>query len=282
LRAALLAADAIHFPDPQKATAGIHFTRVLAALGIADDVAARLRPHPNGMTAMRALAEAEGHPVGCTQTTEIVATPGVSFVAPLPKEHELATVYTVALKAGMSNPAARAFALRLTGRESAAARTAAGFEGAAIRRATAADAVGACAVVFDVLQEYGLVPEPQGTDADLMDLDAHYFARGGSFDVALDRVGAIVGCCGMKAMANGAFELRKMYIRQDLRGQGLGQRLLDRALAWARARGVARVELETASVLKEAIALYTKAGFVPRPGPIDTCRCDQAFVLEIS
>ena len=282
LRTALLAADAIFFPDPHKATAGIHFARVLGALGIADEVAPRLRPQPNGMTAMRALSEAGGRPIGCTQTTEIVATPGVALVSPLPKEHELATVYTVALKAAHENGAARDFARLLTGRDWAPARAAAGFEGAVIRRATGADAAGAREVVFGVLAEYGLVPEPGGTDADLMDLDAHYFSRGGSFDVALDPEGRIAACCGLKPMADGAFELRKMYVRRDARGLGVGQRLLDRALALARARGCPRVELETASVLKEAIALYRKAGFVPRPGKIDTCRCDQAFVLELA
>ena len=40
LRAALLAADEIHFPDPEQATAGIHFARVLRDLGIRDAVAA--------------------------------------------------------------------------------------------------------------------------------------------------------------------------------------------------------------------------------------------------
>jgi molybdate transport system substrate-binding protein len=56
LRAALRAASAIHFPDPVKATAGIHFAGVLRELGIADEVAARCRTHPNGATAMRELA----------------------------------------------------------------------------------------------------------------------------------------------------------------------------------------------------------------------------------
>ena len=49
-------------------------------------------------------------------------------------------------------------------------RAAAGFEGEAIRRATATDAAGVREVVFGVLAEYGLVPEPSGTDADLADL----------------------------------------------------------------------------------------------------------------
>lgn len=281
LRDALLAADEIFLPDPQKATAGIHFAKVLAELGIAGDVAARLRPHPNGMTAMRALAAAGGRAIGCTQTTEIRATPGVVLVAPLPAGHELATVYTVALKAGAPGHTARSFAIHLTGPGAAAARAAAGFEGVVIRRATVADTAEARELVFAVLAEYGLRPEPDGTDADLRDLETGFLRDGGMFDVAADPDGRLAGCCGLKVLADGRLELRKMYVRRDRRGQGLGRRLLDRALAWARARGYPRVELETASVLKEAIALYEKSGFAPRPGKVDTCRCDRAYVIEL-
>ena len=86
LRAALLAADAIYFPDPKLATAGIHFAKVLERLGIGADVAARLQPHPNGATAMRALAQSgAARPIGCTQVTEILSTPGVTLVGPLPE-----------------------------------------------------------------------------------------------------------------------------------------------------------------------------------------------------
>lgn len=98
LRAALLAADEIHFPDPQLATAGIHFAKVLADLGIATEVASRLCTAPNGATAMRALAASTARrPVGCTQATEILSTPGIVLVASLPPGCELATVYTAGI-----------------------------------------------------------------------------------------------------------------------------------------------------------------------------------------
>lgn len=50
LKAALLAADAIHFPDPDRATAGIHFARVLRELGVFEYLAPRFRTAPNGAT----------------------------------------------------------------------------------------------------------------------------------------------------------------------------------------------------------------------------------------
>ncbi|HTS84756.1 MAG TPA: substrate-binding domain-containing protein [Usitatibacter sp.] len=108
LRDALLAADAIYFPDPAKATAGIHFNQVLERLGIHAKVASRIRTFPNGATAMRAMADAAGHPIGCTQATEIRATVGVKLVAPLPAGFDLVTVYTGAVSAVASEPAVAA------------------------------------------------------------------------------------------------------------------------------------------------------------------------------
>jgi molybdate transport system substrate-binding protein len=130
LRTALRAASAIFFPDPQRATAGIHFARVLETLGIAAEIAGRLSTHPNGATAMRALAKATGErPIGVTQITEILNTPGVTLVAPLPREFELATVYTAAVCARAAVPdAARRLVALLSAGQTRAVREQAGFE----------------------------------------------------------------------------------------------------------------------------------------------------------
>ena len=49
-------------------------------------------------TAMRELAAAKGaRPIGCTQVTEILNTPGVTLVGPLPEGCALATIYTGAV-----------------------------------------------------------------------------------------------------------------------------------------------------------------------------------------
>jgi len=130
LRTALRAAGAIFFPDPQRATAGIHFARVLEGLGIAAEVAGRLSTHPNGATAMRALAQASSaRPIGVTQITEILNTPGVALVGPLPREFELATVYTAAVCTNAAAPeAARRLVALLAAEGRRPLREQAGFE----------------------------------------------------------------------------------------------------------------------------------------------------------
>lgn len=130
LRAALLAADAVYFPDAQRSTAGIHFASVLQQLGIHDELAPRFRNFPNGATAMRELAAATStNPIGCTQVTEIRYTQGVELVALLPAEFELATLYTAAVAQSTAEPelAARFIAL-LTGTQTLTLRSQAGFE----------------------------------------------------------------------------------------------------------------------------------------------------------
>lgn len=130
LGALLRGAKGIYFPDPVKATAGIHFMKVLKALGLDQELADRLRPFPNGATAMREMASAtEQGLVGCTQVTEILYTPGVQLVGVLPREFELATVYTAAVCSRSSNPAAaQALVELLSADASAAPRLAGGFE----------------------------------------------------------------------------------------------------------------------------------------------------------
>jgi molybdate transport system substrate-binding protein len=100
LRAVFLAADAVFVPDTKASTAGIHVAKVLAQLGIADEVASHLRIYPNGATAMRHMAETDARrPIGCTQATEIIATQGIQLSGALPKGCDLATVYTAAVTA---------------------------------------------------------------------------------------------------------------------------------------------------------------------------------------
>jgi molybdate transport system substrate-binding protein len=129
-RESLLAAQGIYFPDPERATAGIHFMRVLDRLGIRSEVASRLRPYPNGATAMRELARTLGEKlIGVTQITEINITPGLTLVGPLPHGFELATTYSLAVCAKAESPeAARRFAEILTGEPARPLRKAAGFE----------------------------------------------------------------------------------------------------------------------------------------------------------
>ena len=149
-----------------------------------------------------------------------------------------------------------------------------------IRSATNADCERVKALVFGILQEYGLETAPNGTDNDLNDLEANYINRGGIFEILEDADGNLLGTVGLYPMDAETVELRKMYFAKELRGQGFGKRILQRMIEKSRESGFKKIYLETASVLKEAVHLYEKFGFEATPEK-HTPRCDTAYFLEL-
>ena len=73
--------------------------------------------------------------------------------------------------------------------------------------------------------------------------------------------GQAVGCGGI-AFEDGLAEIKRMYVRPDRRGAGIGRAILGRLEEEARARGMDRLVLETGDVLHPAIRLYERFGFV--------------------
>lgn len=129
LQSSLAGATSVYFPDPARATAGIHFMNVLDRLGLRASLQARLRPFPNGATAMAELARAaDAQPIGCTQVTEILYTDGVALAGPLPTPLDLVTEYSAAVASRTTDrELALAFVALLTGPETRALRERTGF-----------------------------------------------------------------------------------------------------------------------------------------------------------
>jgi putative acetyltransferase len=150
-----------------------------------------------------------------------------------------------------------------------------------LRPANNGDCDHIASLVFGVLREYNLKPDPASTDADIKDIDSSYFQRGGTFFVLEEKDGSIIGVYGLYPLEKHTCELRKMYLHKAHRGKGLGKLLLEDALTQARHLGFRRMTLETASVLKEAIALYKSYGFAEYTPEHLSSRCDQAYVLEL-
>lgn len=94
-------ATKIYFPDPVRATAGIHCLKVLTALGLAQSHADRFTTFASGAIAMKAIVDAgdagEAGAIGITQCSEILYTPGVQYAGALPEPYALSTVYTAAV-----------------------------------------------------------------------------------------------------------------------------------------------------------------------------------------
>ena len=150
-----------------------------------------------------------------------------------------------------------------------------------VRPATNADCEKVKALVFGVLREYGLQSEPDGTDADLNDIEANYIKAGGLFEILEDAQGNLLGTGGLFPIDAETVELRKMYFDKSLRGRGFGKKMLERMIERARELKFKKIYLETASVLREAIGLYEKYGFKPTLEGMHSARCDTAYFLDL-
>ncbi len=151
-----------------------------------------------------------------------------------------------------------------------------------IRTATNADCDRVVALISGVLSEFNLPFDLDSKDSDLKNLEESYLRSGGSFELLEDRHGRLLGTYGLFRLTDETCELRKMYFVPEIRGLGLGRRVLFRAVDQARLLGYRSIVLETISVLKDAIRLYTRFGFMPIETEHVSARVDQAYVLDLA
>ena len=89
---------------------------------------------------------------------------------------------------------------------------------------------------------------------------AHILAPGGQIYMALDGEDR-VGTCALIKIGDAEFEVAKMGVAENRRGQGIGRVLLEFVIADARQMNARRLYIETNTSLKNAIHLYESVGF---------------------
>lgn len=143
-------------------------------------------------------------------------------------------------------------------------------------------------VIRDVMTEFGAVGEGYSiNDPEVGDMFGAYQGSGSAFFVITGPAGEVLGGGGIGPLAGGdadTCELKKMYFLPDLRGSGMGMRLLRHCLHTARLLGYARCYLETLDTMHHARKLYRKVGF----SDLDSARgatghsgCNRWMMLEL-
>jgi len=108
-----------------------------------------------------------------------------------------------------------------------------------------------------IAKTFGLEEEDRIT---LSDPGGRILEPGGRILIAVAESGPI-GCCALRPIGPGVFEIAKMAVAEGHRGRGIGRKLLEYAIAQAKAVGAVRLYLETNSQLANAIHLYESVGF---------------------
>ncbi|MCR1951345.1 GNAT family N-acetyltransferase [Clostridium sp. DSM 100503] len=154
------------------------------------------------------------------------------------------------------------------------------MENILVRKARNGDEVEILNLVGEVLNLYGLDLNSEVEDLDITDISKYYIQNNGDFEV-IEFNGEIIGTYGIYKINDETCELRKMYLKQDFQGMGLGNVMIENSFKIAKSLNYKRITLQTNSVLYKAIKLYKKYGF--EEFNEEVCdRCDVAMVKEIA
>lgn len=133
--------------------------------------------------------------------------------------------------------------------------------GYVIRRASAADHEAVARELSAYLAFLGETLDGEGLDTDIAEWQTTYDGAGGVLLLVVDAAGGVVGTAGVRLLAPGLGELKRMWIRPEHQGRGLGRPLMDACLAEAGALGCRALRLDSERRLEAALHLYRAYGF---------------------
>lgn len=115
-------------------------------------------------------------------------------------------------------------------------------------------------------------------EQEMAQFPAPYVAPRGTLFLA-SRDGLPVGAVGVRPIGDGICEMKRLYVRPAGRGGGLGRKLAEATLDWARGAGYRVMRLDTIPKLAAARALYEDLGFTEIP-PYNPNPPDQVLFFE--
>ena len=99
-------------------------------------------------------------------------------------------------------------------------------------------------------------------ERELAELPGRYAPPGGALLLAFSGA-ELAGCAALRQLDGGTGEMKRLYVRAGVRGQGAGRDLVEAVVAEARALGYERLVLDTLPRMESAIGLYSAMGFQP-------------------
>jgi putative acetyltransferase len=156
-----------------------------------------------------------------------------------------------------------------------------------IRPIAAADNQQMAVIIRQVMTEYGAIgPGFSINDPEVDAITDNYQDPSGAYWVIMEG-DKVLGGGGIGPLVGGdpkVCELKKMYFLPDLRGKGLGIKMLNTLLEEARRLGYSICYLETLNRMTEAAKLYQKMGFQRISGPMGNTghnSCDSYYAIDL-
>ena len=143
-----------------------------------------------------------------------------------------------------------------------------------MRRARPEDAAAVRRELAAYLDNIGDTLDAEGLDHDIAHWQDEYDGRAGVLLPVMDEAGEVVGTAAVRVLEPGVAELKRMWLRPTVRGQGLAQELLDKCLDEGRRLGCRTMRLDSQARMAAAVRLYRKNDFREIPTYNDNRRAD--------
>lgn len=104
----------------------------------------------------------------------------------------------------------------------------------------------------------------QNFDAEMAALPEMYNEQNGGLFLAFKNDEAI-GIAGLRRFSITESEVKRMFVKEEARGFGIGKLLLQKCIETARKAGYNKIKLDTVDFMQTAIKLYIDNGFVEIP-----------------
>ena len=120
--------------------------------------------------------------------------------------------------------------------------------------------------------------DARGTLDDMDDIQTHYFDNSGIFLVTTAG-SEIIGTGAIRYFEGGTCELKRVWLLPEYHHKGLGYRMMQELLSFARNTGYRRIRLETDPIHQQrAVEFYKGLGFKETPNPEAD---DEDIVMEM-
>jgi putative acetyltransferase len=137
-----------------------------------------------------------------------------------------------------------------------------GVQGFAVKQAESPTQIAQARELFlEYAQSLGFSLCFQNFDKELAGLPGDYAAPEGRLLLAMYEA-QLAGCVALLKLEPQTCEMKRLYLRPQFRGKGLGRALADQIIAEARQIGYQSMRLDTVEpIMKDAVAMYNRIGF---------------------
>ena len=118
-------------------------------------------------------------------------------------------------------------------------------------------------MIFMVLSAKDALKKIPSINPDLLDIKANYIDNGDMFWIALGENNRVIGCVGYETIKPLEARIHRLYIKPELKRQGIGSALLETLVKYVKAKGYNKLSIHTGDEKYWESKLFYKAkGFI--------------------